>query len=163
MFSGRYTAGQISRKARNNGVCKSQAYRQAHGIDANGRMVANNKPWNKGIRFQAGGRAVLTQFKPGSSPPNKRMVGETRITKDGYIEIKTEEGKDKFKLLHRENWKKEHGQYPPPGTALIFKDGDKTNCDVSNLQLVTRQELMQMNSVHRLPEELKQVIAMKVG
>ena len=64
----------------------------------------------------------------------------------------------KWRLLHRENWKKKHGKYPKNGQAIIFIDGNKLNCDISNLALITRQELMLKNSVHNLPAPLRQVI-----
>jgi len=63
--------------------------------------------------------------------------------------------------LHREVWKQHHGQYPPAGTAIVFVDGNKQNCDINNLKLLTRKELMQRNSIHNLPEQLKEVLALK--
>ncbi|SFK75609.1 HNH endonuclease [Nitrosomonas aestuarii] len=152
------SARQIGYKAKKLGLRKSAEYMNKYGIAENGTRVAGSVSWNKGKKFNALGRSVETQFKKGTKPPNWRPVGSTRISKDGYIEIKIAEGMHKWRLLHRENWKKHHGQYPKSGQAIIFIDGNKHNCNISNLALITRQELMLKNSVHNLPAPLKQVI-----
>ncbi|MBY0474186.1 MAG: HNH endonuclease [Nitrosomonas sp.] len=163
LLGGSIDRRSINHKAKKMGIKKSQAYCEKYGICPSGRIKPGAKPWNKGISYEAGGRSKQTQFKPGTIPPNQRPIGATRISKDGYIEIKVESGMHKFRLLHRENWKKRHGKYPPKGFALIFKDGNKQNCEVENLQLVTRAQLMQMNTVHTLPKELKEVVYLKTS
>lgn len=118
-------------------------------------------PWNKGIKFEAGGRSVSTRFKKGTRPPNHRPVGSTRVTKDGYLEIKIEKGLHKWRLLHREIWKTHNGSYPKKSEAIVFIDGDKQNCSIENLKLVSRCDLMKMNSVQNYPENVKEVIRLK--
>jgi hypothetical protein len=47
----------------------------------------------------------------------------------------------------------------PEGHALLFKDKNRNNCAIENLELVTRAELSRRNCVwHTWPLELKQVI-----
>ena len=124
------------------------------------RFKKGQAAWNKnmkGVNF--GG--VETQFKKGSAPSNALPVGFIRTVQDGYLEIKTEPGMRKWVLLHRWNWKKEHGQYPPKGMALAFKDGNKQNCDPSNLELVSRIEMMKRNTIHNLPSDLKELVQLK--
>jgi hypothetical protein len=41
-------------------------------------------------------------------------------------------------------WEAAHGPIPP-GHIVIFLDGDKTNCDLSNLRLVTQAEKQMLN------------------
>ncbi|WP_396957688.1 HNH endonuclease signature motif containing protein [Nitrosomonas sp.] len=119
-------------------------------------------PWNKGMRgLPSKGRMQDTQFRPGNQPANWKPVGSTRINVEGYVEIKIAEGKNKYRLLHREVWKQHHGSYPPRSHVLIFINGNRQDCDINNLKLVTRKELMAMNTVHRLPENLKKVIRLK--
>lgn len=119
-------------------------------------------PWNKGMKgLPLKGKMKDSQFRPGNQPANWRPVGSTRVNVEGYIEIKVAEGMHQYRLLHREIWKQLNGRYPPKGSALIFIDGNRQNCDISNLKLVTRKELMLMNTVHRLPENLKEVIRLK--
>lgn len=149
---------QISHKAKKMGIRKSKAYKNRYGLDQNGRMKKGHNSWNKGMRgLKMPGRACETQFKKGIIPQNYKPVGSTRVSVDGYVEIKIADPRT-WVLMHREVWKQHHGEYPPPGTAIVFIDGNKQNCDINNLQLLTRQELMQRNSVHNLPKELKDVI-----
>lgn len=158
---------KIYSKAASLGLTKSEAYlasptacrlRRGDEVGKPSRFKKGQAPWNKGISFDSGGRSAETRFRKGTVPPNHRPVGSTRVTVDGYVEIKAAEGRFQWRLLHRENWKKEYGSYPPVGTALVFKDGNKQNCDISNLELLTRKELMSRNTVHSLPEEVKEVI-----
>lgn len=123
-----------------------------------GQFTPGIVPWNKGKKYHAGGRSRDTQFSKGHKPVNHKPVGTIRTNVDGYLEIKIAEGINKWRLLHREVWKQHHGAYPPRGYALIFKDNDKTNVEINNLQLIPRRDLMKKNSVHNLPESIKQVI-----
>lgn len=141
---------------------ESPSFREGRFKENSGRFKKGATPWNKGLKgFNQGGRNQETRFKKGHRPRNSLPVGTTRITKDGYIEIKIEEGFRKWRLLHREVWKQHHGCYPPCGTALTFKDGNKLNTDISNLELKSRVELMKRNSFHNYPEEIKAVIQLR--
>lgn len=161
LLNGAFDIRQIHHKAKNMGIRKSQAYRELHGIDEKGRKRARATPWNKGTHFRAGGLSNMHRFKLGNIPPNHRLVWSTRINVDGCIEIKIEEGIRKWKLMHHQVWKQHHGSYPPRGTALIFRDGNKQNCDIDNLELLTRKQLMERNTIHQYPEEIKQLIRLK--
>lgn len=157
----------VYNKAFTLGLVKSAEYlaspaacrlRRGDNVGAAYRFHAEQTPWNKGASFNAGGRSVETRFKPGAVPPNRQPVGTTRITKDGYLEIKTEPGMHKWILLHRWNWKLATGEYPPKGMALVFKDGNKKNCAIDNLELITRADLMRRNNVHNYPPEIAKAI-----
>lgn len=162
MLSGAFDKRQIGHKAKILGIRKSQGYKLTHGISDSGRRASGSIPWNKGLRgFNPDGGNRETQFKVGSIPPNHTPVGTTRIDHEGYVYIKVEEGLHKYRLLHREIWKKHHGEYPPKSMAIIFKDGNKQNCSIENLELLTRKQLMERNSVHNLPKEIADLIALK--
>lgn len=94
-----------------------------------------------------------TQFTKGHTPANTRAVGEERITKDGYIMVKkaarNETNNNFFDLKHKIVWEAAYGKIPK-GHCLIFLDGDKTNCDLNNLRLVSRAELARLNQNHLL-------------
>ncbi|SEN44284.1 HNH endonuclease signature motif containing protein [Nitrosomonas marina] len=158
LFGGRYTVKQIRGRRKRLKIHKSDEYRQRHGINSEGRFTEGIVPFNKGKAHPSVGNSSKHWFRRGMKPANHRPVGSTRLSKDGYIEIKVAEGRFKWRLLHREVWKKHHGSYPPKGHAIVFIDGNKQNCDINNLQLITRAELMQRNTVHNLPKYLAELI-----
>jgi hypothetical protein len=111
--------------------------------------------WNKntkGLTFRN-----KTSFCAGVVPPNYKPVGSTRIdSKDGYILIKIADP-NKWQLLHRKVWEDNHGKIPPRHT-IIFLDGNKQNCLIENLAIISREENMLRNTIHRYPEEIKDAI-----
>lgn len=77
-----------------------------------------------------------TMFKKGNKPHNTKEVGYRRFDKDGYIEIKTESG---FVFEHRLIWEHNYGKIPE-GHVIIFKDTDKTNLELGNLECISLEE-----------------------
>lgn len=126
-----------------------------------GSWLKGGTPWNKGKSYTAGGRSAETQFKKGARPPNVHEVGHVRINSDGYLDIKVAPGKRQWVQLHRHNWKQHYGSYPHPDMAVAFKDGNKHNCDISNLELITRQALMLRNSCHNHGPEIAQIVQLR--
>lgn len=126
------------------------------------RFKKGQPAWNKGTHYVAGGRSKATRFRKGHNPANRREVGALRINSEGYLDIKTEPGNRKWVSLHRWNWFQAHGSYPPADMALVFKDGDKHNCELDNLELVTKVEMMRRNNLHaRYPKELMKLIHLR--
>ncbi len=122
-------------------------------------FVKGNVPWNKGIKgWQAGGKSVLTRFKKGNIPHQTRELGSRRLTKDGYIEVKTKNG---FELLHRVIWRENGGRPVLKSEALIFVDGNKENCTLENLRIESRRSMLDKVRIQNMPEELKKVVAIK--
>lgn len=106
-------------------------------------------PWNKGLKgVTFGGKE--TQFKKGNKPHNTKYDGAISI-RDGYKNIRISESK--WKLLQREVWEQHNGPIPD-GMIIAFKDGDSMNCDIDNLFMISREENMVRNSIHRYPEEI---------
>lgn len=85
-------------------------------------------------------RTKSTRFKKGSIPPNAVPVGYERIDADGYIYIKIE-GKRKLALKHRHVWEQTNGKIPK-GYNIQFKDGNRSNCNIENLYMISRAEQM---------------------
>jgi len=113
--------------------------------DKHGRFIKGHRPWNKGKKgINIGGKE--TQFKPGHLPHNTKQNGDISIRKDKsgrpykYIRI----SKGKWELLHRYKWEKYNGKIPK-GMLVVFKDGNSLNCNINNLELITRKENMQRN------------------
>lgn len=100
-------------------------------------------------------RMAKTQFKKGQTPHNTKYDGHERINKDGYTEVRVSIGK--YKLKHRVLWEKHHGKIPK-NHIVVFKDKDKNNFELNNLELITFEENMSRNTIQRYPKELKHVI-----
>ncbi len=106
-----------------------------------GRIEKGNKPWNTGTKGLL--KANVTTFKKGNKPHNCRPVGSERITKDGYVELKIAEP-NVFKLKQRHIWEQAHGPIPK-GHVIVFKNTDKKDCRIENLEIITRGELARLN------------------
>ena len=120
-------------------------------------------PWNKGIHFDSGGRSAETRFKSGRMPHNWHPVGHERTTDEGYLQRKlTDTGVTRrdYVNVHWIVWR-EAGRDIPPGHALIFRDGNKQNFALDNLELVTRAELMRRNTFHRFGPEVARVVQLR--
>jgi hypothetical protein len=124
------------------------------------RFPPGHRPWNTGRKgWDAGGRCRETQFKAGNRVWNHKPVGTERENGEGYIEVKTSEP-DVWELKQRVVWKRAHGLLTR-GDYIRFVDGNRKNFALSNLSLITRQDNMERNTIHRLPEPLKQVIRLR--
>jgi hypothetical protein len=84
-------------------------------------------------------------------------IGDTRVNTDGYIDRKIREdlvGANNWRPLHRILWEDAHG-VPPPGHVVAFKDGNKLNCVLENLELMTLADNARRNAMWRkIPKEL---------
>lgn len=120
-----------------------------------------HRPHNKGVPVESvHPNSARTQFQVGSRPLNWAPIGSTRTNADGYLQRKmTDTGSpaDDWRCVHHLNWEAQHGPVPP-GMALVFKDGNRMNVAINNLELITRQELMRRNTIHRFPDALKDAI-----
>lgn len=142
-FSCNFTFGQIK------GAVKRYGFKTGR----TGRFEKGFTPWNKGLKgVNLGGRE--TQFKKGQKPHNWVPIGSERITKDGYVQIKVQEGQ------FQRNWKgkhviiwEEHNGPLPEGHTVIFADGDIRNFDPTNLISVSRRELLLMNRQGLIKED----------
>jgi len=131
------------------------------------RFQAGQASWNKGKSFPSRGRSAETQFKPGVRQGQAvklyQPIGAERISKDGYLQRKINDDlplQKRWRGVHLILWEEINGPLPA-GHALVFRDGDKTNIVIGNLELITRRELMARNTVHNLPPQLKEVVDLK--
>ncbi|WP_243186646.1 HNH endonuclease signature motif containing protein [Clostridium intestinale] len=130
-FTYQFTSGQIK------GAIKR--YKLNTGFD--GQFPKGHVPRNKGIIYDSTKR---TWFKKGHIPMNYRPVGSERITADGYTEIKVADP-NKWEQKHRYLYKKYHGKIPK-NYVVIFADSNKQNFDIDNLILVSRKQLVTLNT-----------------
>jgi hypothetical protein len=118
-------------------------------------------PYNKGKQMPAETyeKVKKAMFKQGHKPHNTQPVGtiHNRADKTGrlyqYIKIKDSH----WELLQRHVWTQANGEIPK-GCVINFIDGNFMNCELSNLQVKTRGEMAIMNSIHRYPAEVRDLI-----
>lgn len=90
-----------------------------------------------------------------------KPIGTEVVAPDGYVLVKVQDhGKrsERWRQKHRIVWEQHHGSIPN-GFIVQFKDGNRRNCDIRNLQLISRADQMktQNSSLVRIPEELQEV------
>lgn len=126
------------------------------------RFPKGNVPFNKGKREwqfrsrEGREKCALTQFKVGQVPHNAHPVGYECMRSDGYVYIKTPEGKMAAKHIHV--WQQHNG--PVPGGSIVtFVDGDHSNCNIDNLQLMDRSEAIRLMISRQSPERRAEIIS----
>ncbi len=118
-----------------------------NGIDE--RFKKGQKSFNKGLKQEEYmskegiEKSSVTRFRKGHTPINHREIGSTRISKDGYIEIKIAEP-NKWTLRHLKVWR-DAGRDIPEKHCVIHINGIKTDDRLENLMLVERAELVRLN------------------
>lgn len=94
-------------------------------------------------------RMAPTQFKKGEAPLNEKPVGTIVINDHGYkLRKRQMEGTlwERWEFLHRAVWIEHNGPIPD-GMMVIFRDGDRLNCDITNLTLISKQENAALNKL----------------
>jgi len=172
----------VYQRAYKLGLAKTDAYLDSpsagrltpgHCLSPATRYAAGHVPANKGLRRPgwASGRMRETQFKPGErrgvALRNWCPLGAIKVDRDGYQRIKVRNAQpgeatgfgnpQVWPQLHRHLWTQAHGPIPP-GFALTFVNGDKSDVRLENLVLVTRAALMARNTLHNFPAPLVQTI-----
>lgn len=169
------TLAQTYSKAGALGLKKSERYlaspdacrlRRGDNIGAAHRFLPGHVPANKGLRRPGwhAGRMRETQFKKGALNGRAarlyKSIGTERLSKEGYRQRKVTNdlrGAQRWKHVHVLLWVDHYGPIPP-GYAVGFIDGDKTNIEIGNLMLLSRTDLMRLNTIHRYPQELRLAI-----
>jgi hypothetical protein len=128
------------------------------------RFKKGHIPANKGVKMNAELRERLkhTFYQKGNIPGNTLPIGSEIITKQwGYVKVKIAEP-NKWVLKHRQVWEQHHGTIPK-GNIIRFKDGNRKNCDINNLYILSRNDhLKYENGVEaRYPEDVKKLIHLK--
>lgn len=150
------------------GLKKSEVYLQTaeSGRLTKGIVIGYNTffkpghiPANKGKKMTAEqyAKAAPTMFKKGNASHNKLPIGYEVIDRDGYHKIKIADP-NVWAFKHRLIYEQHYNVTIPKGHKCIFIDGNKNNFDISNLILEDNGTAMMRNTIHRYPEDLKQVI-----
>lgn len=123
-----------------------------HGIRS-GRNCQFKKglvPWNAGTKGMGICKGNSGNFKKGHIPANRKPLWSERIDPEGYVWIKVPRrdphtgSPTRYMLKHAWVWELKNGKFPQ-GANIVFRDGDRKNCSLKNLALVTDAELAEMN------------------
>jgi hypothetical protein len=162
----------VYQKAKTVGLKKSPAFLAS---EASGRLrgqrgvatrfVKGQAPPNKGLRRPGWGpgRMKATQFKKGENPHTWVPIGTERV-RDGYRWRKTRDDQQpsrfNWQLVHHVVWIEANG--PIPSThRVVFVNGDATDLRLENLACVSKAEHVKRVGLHRLPQELIEVIQLR--
>lgn len=166
MFCARFERDDVS-LINFKALCKRKGWMTGRtGCFAKGQVPPNKgKPMAPEVRA----KCLATAFKPGNLPHNHRGAGHERIdSKDGYVVMIVDEtnpwtgAATRPVHKHRYVWEKVNGPIPP-GHVLKCLDGNKTNCDPSNWELIPQAMLPRLNGRYgrkydAAPDELKPTI-----
>ena len=125
------------------------------------RFVKGQSPPNKGKRLdefmsaESIAHTLPTRFQAGHRPHNWREVGSEYTRADGYVYVRTPDG---FRPKNRLVWEQAHGPIPE-GYVVAYKDGDRQNCQLDNLYLVSRQDWARLRIANETTEQRKQRLA----
>ena len=133
-------------------------------VGKNSRYNKGNVPHNKGKKVSETTylKCAPTMFKAGHKPSNTREADamSIRVDKSGrsYYYSKIRDGV--WVLSHRLLWEQIYG--PIPAKHIVrFKDGNTMNLHISNLECIAMRDNDVRNSIHRFPDEVKEVIRLK--
>ncbi len=95
-------------------------------------------------------------WKKGHKPVNTAKDGEIRWRKNvGYYFIRISE--NHWEFLHRHIWQEKKGEIPE-GFNVVFKDGNRRNCKLSNLECISNADLVEKNRHTKYPLDLRKAI-----
>lgn len=166
------TEHKVYSKAASMGLKKSAEYlasamacrlRRGDNVGKAYRFKPGQEAWNKGIKFDSGGRSHETRFKPGRRPHTWTPIGTERLSKEGYLERKiadTGVTRKDYVPVHRLVYEEHNGPIPE-GHTIVFRDKDKTNRDPGNLECISRADLMRRNSFHNYGKDIARLIQLK--
>lgn len=164
------TTYAVYRVAQRMGLKKSAAYlateasgrmRPGDTRGAASRFTKGQASHNKGRKLspEQYARMAPTMFRKGHMPHTTKVDGHISLRRDAhgreYLWVRT--GLGRWKHLHRHLWEAAHGPVPA-GHVVTFKDGDRANCVLANLEMVTSAERMRRTTIMNLPKDLRHAI-----
>ncbi|HEY0429012.1 MAG TPA: HNH endonuclease signature motif containing protein [Pyrinomonadaceae bacterium] len=85
----------------------------------------------------------------------KYEIGDERVVDKDFVQIKTDSG---WQMKHYFIWKQQ-GRRIPKTHFLLFKDGNKRNFDIENLELVSQSEAGHRLALSQRPAELRPLLS----
>ena len=131
---------------------------------SNGTYKKGHVPMNKGQKMSKDvfDKVKATMFKKGNRPANWKEPGtiEARKDKNGHLYNYIKISDSNWKLLQRHVWEQKNGEIKP-GYIIAFRDKNPMNCEIENLEMITRVENLKRNWLHNYPDEIKTLIKTK--
>jgi hypothetical protein len=146
-------------------LCKRKGWRTGR----TGQFSKGSVPANKGKKMPFNANSAKTQFKKGHlsgfAKENKKPIGAKVIREDGYVYQKMNNDLPYYKrwsVVHVMLWEKINGP-KPDGHCLKCIDGDRTNTDPDNWELINLSMLPRLagrwaTPYDSAPDELKPAI-----
>lgn len=166
------TYSQVANRAFTMRLRKSDEFKKSdksgrHNLIEGGkksRFQSGHKPHNKGKKMPSDlyDKVKHSMFKTGHRPhnwkPDGSIVERNDKTGRNYVYYKIKDSH--WILYHNKIWMDHNG--PIPAKHIIaFKDGNTLNCDINNLELLSMANNALRNSIHRFPDDVKEVIRLK--
>jgi hypothetical protein len=128
------------------------------------RFKKGNVPVNKGKASPQHVKDALakTQFLKGSKPHNTKPIGTivTRKDKSDYVYKYIKIADSNWQLYQRYVFEKHFGQIPK-SHIVIFRDSNQLNCDIENLQLISKADNAIKNKMGNYPAEIIELVQLK--
>jgi hypothetical protein len=135
-------------------VSSIKGLRQSRGLKKinDSKFKPGNKPKYKNTKANRG------SFSKGKFPYNTLYDGCIRVRKEKGIPYKyMRVSIGVWKLLHRVVWQESNGEIPA-GHIVVFRDKNTLNCEISNLEIITRAEHIRRNrNTKKAAEKLKKI------
>ena len=131
-----------------------------------GLFKKGSTPFNKGKKMteylseEAIKNNLKTRFKKGQKPKQTKKSFEEVIRNEKgtqYYYIKSPVD-NMMVPKQRWLWEKETKTKIPKGYNIVFKDGNALNCVIENLECISNKELMERNTIHQYPAEIKRTL-----
>lgn len=121
-------------------VSQVESYYANHGLisGVTGRFEKGHPSHNKGKKGYYAAGSEKGWFEKGHMPQTHKPVGTESLRSDGYWWVKVAEP-NKWREKHVLVWEAAHGKRPR-GHIITFLDGNRSNFDLSNLELITMGE-----------------------
>lgn len=166
------TYGQVTYRAYQLGLKKSEEFKKSknsgrYSFIENGkafRFPKGHEPHNKGVKMpkKIYERVKPSMFKKGHRPHNWKPDGSIVKRKDKtgpeYLYYKIKDSH--WILYHQKVWMDHNGPIDD-GYIVCFKDGNTLNCNIDNLEMISRQENARRNSIHQYPKDIQELVKLK--
>ncbi len=120
-------------------------------VGVNTRIKPGTPPPNKGKKWaeyltpRQMENCRKNTFKKGDLPHNTKYNGYEWRTKDGYTMLRIAQSVAVLKHVHI--WEQHHGKKVPPKHLITFKDGNKENFAIENLECISMADNVRRNTV----------------